>query len=169
VLQQDVDAMTTLRRTLAALALGAALARPGTAQSPATAFDASADAASRRAADSLELTAAQRSAFFEAVDTAVAIGQAAAPEGGRPAVDSALAIVVRETGRKMNFVRQARVLFSEMYARRAHDRDRPSGSEEELWRSPANVAKLIELYRTNPDASDHEIQRAMAGTFRSPD
>ncbi len=159
--------MISLIRTLAALAAGAGLAPDGVAQSPvATTFDAEADDAVRRAADSLELTASQRIAFFQNVDTAVADGRVVNPAGGRPAVDSALAQVVRETGRKLRFVRQARVIFSDMFARRANDRARRPGTEEELWRSPANVAKLIELYRDNPEASDHDMERAMASTFR---
>ena len=83
-------------------------------------------------------------------------------------MDSALALVVRETGRKLRFVRHARALFSDMYARRQNDRDRRPGTEEELWRSPVNVTRLIELYRENPDASDHEMERAMAAVFRQP-
>ncbi|MGH7519294.1 MAG: hypothetical protein ACREOC_17820 [Gemmatimonadales bacterium] len=159
--------MIPLIRTLAALVAGAGLAPDGAAQLPAaTTFAAEADSAARWAADSLELTAPQRFAFFQNVDTAVADGMAANPAGGRPAVDSALAQVVKETGRKMRFVRQARVIFSDMFARRANDRGRPPGTEEELWRSPANVAKLIELYRDNPEASDHDMERAMASTFR---
>jgi hypothetical protein len=152
-------------RVLTALVVGAG----GTAAAQtAPAFDAKADPAAQRAADSLELSASQREAFYANVDTAVAYGLAANPVGGRPAVDTALAQVVRETGRKMRFVRQARVLFSDMFARRANDRNRAPGTEEELWRSPANVARLIELYRENPDASDHEIERAMAAAFRPP-
>jgi hypothetical protein len=158
--------MISLLRTLAALTAAGGLAPGATAQTAASGFDASADPASRRAADSLELTTPQRTVFFEAVDTAVAIGLAANPSGGRPMVDSALALIVRETGRKMRFVRHARVLFGEMYGRRARDRDRPPGTEEELWSSPGNVARLIELYRRNPDASDHEMERAMAAAFR---
>jgi hypothetical protein len=159
--------MISLIRTLAVLVAGVGLAPAGAAQAPAaTTFDAGADSAVRRAADSLELTELQRSAFFQNVDTAVAVGMAANPDGGRPAVDSALAHVVRETGRKLRFVRQARVIFSDMFARRANDRSRRAGTEEELWRSPMNVAKLIELYRDNPEASDHDMERAMASTFR---
>jgi hypothetical protein len=159
--------MISLVRMLAALLAGSALAPLARAQTagPAT-FEAAGDAAVRRAADSLELTASQRTVFFENVDTAVAYGLAANPSGGRPAVDSALVLVVRETGRKMQFVRHARVIFSDMFARRANDRDRAPGTEEELWRSPANVAMLIELYRDNPNASDHDMERAMAAAFK---
>jgi hypothetical protein len=161
--------MISLIRTLAALAAAGGVV-PGTAaQAPPPAiFDAEADPAARRAADSLELTPSQRTAFFANVDTAVAFSVAANPSAGRAAVDSVLAQVVQETGRKLHFVRQARMIFSDMFARRANDRDRPPGTEEELWRSPANVAKLIELYRENPGASDHDMERAMAAAFRAP-
>jgi hypothetical protein len=158
--------MVALVRTLSALAAAAGMVPQAVAQA-APAFEAEADPAVRRAADSLELSESQRTAFYANVDTAVAYGLAGGPVGGRPAVDSALALVVRETGRKMRFVRQARVLFSDMFARRANDRNRPVGTEEELWRSPANVSSLIELYRDNPDASDHEMERAMAAAFKS--
>jgi hypothetical protein len=67
----------------------------------------------------------------------------------------------------MRFLRQARVLFSEMYARRSGDEDRAPGSEEELWRSSRNVTGLIALYRKNPSASDSELERAMAPSFRA--
>ena len=159
--------MRTLIGTLTALATLTGTAPQVLGQSPGG-FDAKADPAARRAADSLELSASQRETFYANVDTAVAYGLAADPVGGRPAVDTALALVVRETGRKMRFVRQARMLFSDMFARRANDRNRPAGTEEELWRSPANVTRLIELYRDNPEASDHEIERAMAAAFRPP-
>jgi hypothetical protein len=159
--------MITVIRTCAARAAGVGLAPGAVAQTTSPpSFDAEADAAVRRAADSLELTASQRTVFFGNVDTAVVVGLLANPAGGRPTVDSAVAMVVRETGRKMRFVRQARVIFSDMFARRANDRDRPPGTEEELWRSPANVAKLIELYRDHPDASDHDMERAMAAAFK---
>ncbi len=159
--------MLSLIRAIAGLVAAVALTPAAAGQAPlAPPFDAKADAAVRRAADSLELAPSQRDVFYANVDTAVAYGMAADPAGGRPAVDSALAVVVRETGRKLRFVRQARVLFSEMFARRANDRDRAPGTEEELWRSPGNVAKLIELYRANPDASDSDMERAMAPAFR---
>lgn len=159
--------MISLIRMLAVLVAGPGLAPLALAQTagPVT-FNAARDTAVRRAADSLELTASQRTVFFENVDTAVAYGLAADPRGGRPAVDSALVLVVRETGRKLQFVRHARVIFSDMFARRVNDRDRAAGTEEELWRSPANVAKLIELYRENPNASDHDMERAMTAAFR---
>lgn len=161
--------MRSLILTLAALATPAGLVPGVVAQTvPGSSFDAAADSTARRAADSLELSASQRTVFFENVDTAVAGSLVANPSGGRPTVDSALGLVVRETGRKLRFVRQARIIFSDMFARRANDRDRPPGTEEELWRSPANVAELIELYRDNPDASDHEMERAMAAVFRKP-
>ncbi|HET8624150.1 MAG TPA: hypothetical protein VFM14_11345 [Gemmatimonadales bacterium] len=160
--------MRSLIRAVAASATFAA-AVPGAVAQTAASFDAKADPAARRAADSLELSPSQRDAFYANVDTAIAYGLAANPVAGRPAVDSVLALVVHETGRKMRFVRQARMLFSDMFARRANDRNRPRGTEEELWRSPANVANLIELYRDNPDASDHEMERAMAAAFRPPE
>lgn len=154
-------------RPLLGLVAAAALAPGGAAQAPSSpAFDAATDPAARRAADSLELSESQRSVFFDNVVAAVSHGMAANPDGGRPAVDSALALVVRETSRKLRFVRQARVIFSDMFARRANDSDRQPGTEEELWRSPTNVAVLIKLYRDNPDASDHEMERAMAAAFR---
>jgi len=88
------------------------------------------------------------------------------PAGGRMVIDSAISVVTRETGRKMRFLRQARLLFSEMFARRSGDSDRAPCSEEELWRSSRNVAGLIDLYRKNPDASDADLERAMAPAFR---
>jgi hypothetical protein len=161
--------MVSLIRTLAALVAAGGAVPATVAQAPPRAtFDAEADPAVRRAADSLELTSSQRTVFFANVDTAVAIRVAANPDGGRPSVDSALTQVVHETGRKLRFVRQARVIFSDMFARRANDSDRPPGTEEELWRSPANVATLIKLYRDNPDASDHDMERAMAVAFKKP-
>ncbi len=159
--------MYSFMRTMALLA-ASGLAPDALAQTSGATFEASADAAVRRAADSLELSESQRSVFYENVDTAVADGFIVNPAAGRPMVDSALAQVVRETGRKIRFVRHARVLFGEMYARRANDSEPPPGTEEELWRSPVNVARLIELYRENPEAGDHEIQRAMAAAFRKP-
>jgi hypothetical protein len=162
-----------MRSLLAGLAAaGAALGAAGEgalAQSAAdSGFTAAADSAVQRAADSLELTPPQREAFYANVDTAVALVAAGDPAGGRAMVDSALSVVVRETGRKLRFVRHARALFSDMFARRQNDPDRRPGSEEELWRSPVNVTTLIELYRDNPDASDHDMERAMAAVFRRP-
>lgn len=161
--------MISLLRTLAALAAGAGLAAEGIAQSATTpSFRAAGDTAVQRAADSLDLSPSQRTTFYANVDTAVTYGVLADPSGGRPTVDSAVAAVVRETGRKLRFVRHARVVFSDMYARRQNDRNRRVGTEEELWRSPVNVTQLIELYRENPDASEHEMERAMAAAFRQP-
>lgn len=161
--------MSSLLRTLAALTTGSGLAAEGIAQAAgAPAFAAANDLAVRRAADSLDLSPSQRATFYANVDTAVALTVLSDPAGGRPAVDSALAVIVRETGRKLRFVRQARAVFSDMFARRRNDRDRRTGSEEELWRSPANVTRLIELYRADPDASEYEMERAMAAAFRQP-
>lgn len=156
-------------RALAMLAAGGGVSVEGIAQSDAgPPFQAARDGAARRAADSLELTPPQRASFYANVDTAVALVALTDSSDGRAGVDSALALVVRETGRKLRFVRHARALFSDMYARRQNDRDRRPGTEEELWRSPVNVTRLIELYRENPDASDHEMERAMAAVFRQP-
>jgi len=124
------------------------------------------DPPAMRAADSLSLTPAQRTAFFQAYGEALRGTLEVNPGAGRAEVDSVLGLLVRETGRKMHFVRQARAVFSDMYARRSGDPDRAPGTEEELWRSPKNVASLIELYRKNPDASDFELERAMAPSFR---
>jgi hypothetical protein len=163
--------MISLIRTVAALAASAGVGAglpPGAGgqTAPAAPFEAAADSVVRRAADSLDLSIPQRTVFYANVDTAVASGILVNPSGGRSTVDSAVRLVVRETGRKLRFVRQARILFSEMFARRAGDPNRAPGTEEDLWRSPANVSRLIELYRDNPDASDHELERAMAGAFR---
>ena len=114
----------------------------------------------------LALTEAQRQLFYRNVQSVVGEALAANPGGGRTVIDSAVSVVIRETGRKMKFLRQARLLFSEMFARRSGDDDRASGTEEELWRSSRNVAGLIDLYRKNPDASDAELERAMAPAFR---
>jgi hypothetical protein len=102
------------------------------------------------------------------VDAAAHYLLTANPSAGRPAIDSALGVVIRETSRKLRFLRQARLLFGEMYHRRAGDDDRAPGTEDELWRSPRNVSGLIELYRKNPGASDSEMERAMAPSFRAP-
>ncbi|HEU5171836.1 MAG TPA: hypothetical protein VFU46_14910 [Gemmatimonadales bacterium] len=160
--------MRALVFTLVGLSLAPPTGRGHAQSNSVPRFEAARDEAARRAADSLQLSPQQREAFYTHVDTAVADARLARAAGGRMAIDSALALVVRETGRKMHFVRQARVIFSDMYARRAGDRDRAPGTEEELWRSPANVAGLIELYRQNPDASDWEMERAMAVAFRKP-
>jgi hypothetical protein len=124
------------------------------------------DPAAMRAADSLSLTQPQRTAFFQAYREALRGTLEVNPTAGRAQFDSVLGLLVRETGRKMRFVRQARAVFSDMFARRSGDPDRAPGTEEELWRSPKNVASLIELYRKNPDATDYELERAMAPSFR---
>ena len=131
-------------------------------------FDATQDARTIAAADSLGVSGSQRQIFFNNVQAVVQSAQVSFPEGGRPVVDSALKLVVVETGRKLRFVRHARVLFSDMYARRAKDEDRLRLTEEELWRSPRNVSGLIALFRKDPDPSDFEIERAMAPSFRVP-
>jgi hypothetical protein len=162
--------MRSLLRTLAAAGAAIGFAGEGAiAQSAAEAgFTAAGDSAVRRAADSLELTPPQREAFYANVDTAVAIVAMSDSSGARASVDSALSVVVRETGRKLRFVRHARAVFSDMFARRQGDPDRRPGTEEELWRSPINVTGLIELYRDNPEASDQDMERAMAAVFRRP-
>lgn len=161
--------MNALLRTTAALAAACGLAADSIAQSTtATGFRAADDSAVQRAADSLDLTPPQRATFYATVDTAVALVAATDSSGHRATVDSALAIVVWETGRKLRFVRRARAVFSDMFARRRNDRNRRAGTEEELWRSPDNVSRLIELYRKNQEASDHEMERAMAAGFRQP-
>ena len=83
-------------------------------------------------------------------------------------IDSSIALVARETAKKMKFIREARLVFADMYARRRGDANRTPGTEDELWRSQRNIAALIELYRKNPDAQDFEMERAMAGVFRAP-
>lgn len=166
------------------LALGTAV--PGLAQSadspsrslPAVApadqqpgparFDASQDSFSLAAADGLGLAATQRKAFLDNVQAVVHDALVINPAGGRPLIDSSIVLVARETGKKMRFIREARVVFSDMYARREGDADRTPGTEEELWRSQRNIAALIELYRKNPDAQDFEMERAMAPVFRAP-
>ncbi len=123
------------------------------------------DAAAARAADSLKLTAAQRQAFFQAYAEGVATALRADPSGGKSVVDSVRGVVVEETGRKVRFVRQARLIFADMYARRARDKARAPGTEEELWRSAKNVECLIALYRDEPNASDVDFERAMTRSF----
>ena len=136
------------------------------ADSSPAAFDAERDSTCISAADMLDLSEAQRQLFYKNVQIVVGDAVAANPAGGRMVIDSAISVVTRETGRKMRFLRQARLLFSEMFARRSGDSDRAPGSEEELWRSSRNVAGLIDLYRKNPDASDADLERAMAPAFR---
>jgi hypothetical protein len=161
--------MNALLRTTAALAAACGFAADSIAQSAtAPGFRAAEDSTVQRAADHLDLTPPQRATFYATVDTAVALVAEPDSAGRRATVDSALAIVVRETGRKLRFVRQARAVFSDMFARRQNDHDRRAGTEEELWRSPDNVSRLIELYRKNPEASDHEMERAMAAGLRRP-
>ncbi len=130
-------------------------------------FDAAHDSSAIAAAEMLGLTEAQRKLFFQNTEAVAQELLIANPAGGRAAIDSALSIVIRETGRKMKFLRQARLLFSEMYARRQGDNDRAAGTEEELWRSSVNVSGLIKLYHNNPNASDFEIERAMAPSLRA--
>jgi len=131
-------------------------------------YDAEHDSAAINAAETLGLSEAQRKAFYEAVQDVAHVLLTNNPAAGRPAIDSALGLVIRETSRKMRFLRQARLLFSEMYARRLNDSDRPAVTEADLWRSPRNVSGLIELYRRNPEATDPELERAMAPSFRAP-
>ena len=131
-------------------------------------YDAASDTAVIGAAETLGLSEAQRKAFYDNVDALAHEALIANPSAGRPAIDSVLGIVIRETNRKLRFLRQARLLFSDMYARRSSDRDRAPGTEDELWRSSRNVSGLIELYRRNPNASDPEMERAMAPAFRAP-
>lgn len=165
------------------LALGAVV--PGLAQSadspssslPAVApadqpgpgrFDASQDSFTLATADGLQLAASQRKVFLDNVQAVVHDALVINPGGGRPLIDSSIVLVARETGKKMRFIRQARILFADMYARRKGDADRTPGTEDELWRSPRNISVLIELYRKNPEAQDYEIERAMAPVFRAP-
>ena len=172
--------------TSAGLLLALCLAVPGLAQSadspsgslPAVApadqepgparFDASQDSFSLATADGLGLAATQRKAFLDNVQAVVHDALVIKPAGGRPMIDSSIALVARETAKKMKFIREARLVFADMYARRRGDGDRTPGTEDELWRSQRNIAALIELYRTNPDAQDFEMERAMAGVFRAP-
>lgn len=143
---------------------------PATTATTATTadYDAASDTAVVGAAETLGLSEAQRRAFYDNVDALAHEVLITNPSAGRPAIDSVLGIVIRETSRKLRFLRQARLLFSEMYARRSRDRDRTPGTEDELWRSSRNVSGLIELYRKNPNASDPEMERAMAPAFRAP-
>jgi hypothetical protein len=131
-------------------------------------FDASQDTFAIASADGLGLVAGQRKVFFDNVQAVVHDALIINPAGGRATIDSSIVLVVRETGKKMRFIRQARVLFGEMYARRKGDPDRVQGTEDELWRSPRNVSGLIQLYRLNPNAPDYEIERAMAPAFHVP-
>jgi hypothetical protein len=130
-------------------------------------FDPAQDSSAIAAAEMLGLTEPQRKVFYGNIEAVAQHLLTTNPAGGRPAIDSALSIVIRETGRKMKFLRQARLLFSEMYARRQGDSDRAAGTEEELWRSSRNVKCLITLYRQNPNATDFEIERAMAPSFHA--
>lgn len=123
------------------------------------------DAAAQHAADSLELTPEQRTIFFRTFAEGVSTALRANPASPQPAIDSVRSLVVVETGRKMRFVRQARLIFADMFSRRARDKARAPGTEEELWRSPKNVETLIALYREKPNASDDELEHAMAPSF----
>jgi len=172
--------------TSAALLLALGTTVPGLAQSadspsrslPAVApadqqpgparFDASQDSFSLAAADGLGLAETQRKAFLDNVQAVVHDALIINPAGGRPLIDSSIVLVARETGKKMRFIREARLVFADMYARREGDADRTPGTEDELWRSQRNIAALIELYRKNPDAPDFEMERAMAPVFRAP-
>ena len=131
-------------------------------------FDASQDTFAIETADGLGLVAGQRKVFFDNVQAVAHDALIINPAGGRGAIDSSIVIVARETGKKLRFIRQARLLFGEMYARRKDDPDRVQGTEEELWRSPRNISGLIQLYRKNPSAPDFEIERAMAPAFHIP-
>jgi hypothetical protein len=130
-------------------------------------FDAAEDSSAIAAAETLGLSEPQRKLFYRNIEAVAQHLLTTNSAGGRSAIDSALSIVIRETSRKMRFLRQARVLFSEMYARREGDSDRAPGTEEELWRSSRNVNCLITLYRKNPNATDFEIERAMAPSFHA--
>jgi hypothetical protein len=160
---------------LALVALGRGQAQsadpPSLAATTATAttdYEAANDTAAVSAADMLGLNDAQRQSFYDNVNALAQQALIRNPSSGRLSIDSALGLVVRETGRKLRFLRQARLLFSDMYARRSNDRDRVAASEDQLWRSPRNVSGLIELYRKNPNASDADLERAMAPAFRGP-
>jgi hypothetical protein len=131
-------------------------------------FDASQDSFTLATADGLGLAESQRKAFFDNVQAVVHDALVINPAGGRPLIDSSIVLVARETGKKMRFIREARLVFADMYARRKGDADRTPGTEDELWRSQRNIAALIELYRKNPDAQDFEMERAMAPVFRAP-
>ena len=129
-------------------------------------FDASQDPFTLETADGLGLVAGQRKVFFDNVQAVVHDALIVNPAAGRDAIDSSIQLVAIETAKKIKFIRQARLLFGEMYARRHGDADRPQGSEDELWRSPRNVSGLIQLYRKNQSPPDYEIERAMAPAFR---
>lgn len=131
-------------------------------------FQASQDSFTLAAADGLGLAAGQRKAFLDNVQAVVHDALIINPAGGRPLIDSSIVLVARETGKKMRFIREARLVFSDMYARRKDDAGRTPGTEEELWRSSRNISALIELYRENPDAQDFEMERAMAPVFQAP-
>lgn len=131
-------------------------------------FNASQDTFAIETADGLGLVAGQRKVFFDNVQAVAHDALVINPAAGRAAIDSSIIIVARETGKKLRFIRQARLLFGEMYARRKDDPDRVQGTEEELWRSPRNISGLIQLYRSNPNAPDFAIERAMAPAFHVP-
>jgi hypothetical protein len=131
-------------------------------------FDAQRDPFAVETADGLGLVGGQRKVFFDNVQAVVHDALIINPAGGRAVIDSSVAVVARETGKKIKFIRQARLLFGEMYARRKGDANRIQATEDELWRSPRNVSGLIELYRRNPNAQDFEIERAMAPAFAIP-
>jgi hypothetical protein len=131
-------------------------------------FDALQDSFAIETADGLGLAGGQRRVFFENVQAVVHDALVINPAGGRELIDSSIVLVARETGKKIRFIRQARLLFGDMYARRKGDANRTPGTEEDLWRSPRNVSGLIELYRRNPNAQDFEIERAMAPAFTPP-
>jgi len=131
-------------------------------------FDALQDTFAIETADGLGLTGGQRKVFFDNVQAVVHDALVINPGAGREVIDSSIGLVARETGKKIRFIRQARLLFGEMYARRKGDPNRVQATEEELWRSPRNVSGLIELYRKNPNPQDFEIERAMAPAFTPP-
>jgi hypothetical protein len=131
-------------------------------------FDAQQDPFAIETADGLGLVGGQRKVFFDNVQAVVHDALIINPAGGRAVIDSSVAIVARETGKKIKFIRQARLLFGEMYSRRKGDANRIQATEDELWRSPRNVSGLIELYRRNPSPQDYEIERAMAPAFTIP-
>jgi hypothetical protein len=128
-------------------------------------FNPMRDIVAQRAADSLGLTPDQRKVFYQSYAEGVAGALRRNPARPQPAIDSVRSLVVVETGRKLRFVRQARVIFADMFSRRARDEARTLGTEEQLWRSPKNVETLIALYRTKPNASDAELEHAMAPSF----
>lgn len=139
------------------------------ADQPATGgFQASQDSFAVQTADGMSLAPGQRKVFFDNVQAVVHDALIINPAGGRATIDSSIVLVARETEKKLRFIRQARMLFGEMYNRRKGDPDRAQGTEDELWRSPANISGLIKLYRKNPNPPDFEIERAMAPAFRTP-